>query len=511
MSRSATLAVLATLASAALIRLAFPPFDLGPLILVGWVPLLWAVRRVGVRPALLLGLGHGCVLGLAAHPWIVGAITSHSELAGWQAVLALAAISALCGLRSALVVAAVAFGVRRGLPLVLAFPIFTACAELLVPGFFPWTNALAAHSIPSWSQAAAWGGATLVSAWLSATNALVTVALERWQRERRLRLAAEPVAAAAGLALLATLLGAWAVRAETARAAAAPRVRLALVHAVSSGSQQPELVPALRALTLAHERDHGPADLVLWPEGVSPLPVPRALLSETARRYWLRDRLQPPSAPQLQSRLLLGVSLETADGLSNSAVLIDRGGRVAGVYSKRHLVPLGETGLLPEGWSSGALGEGVTSYRPGSEDAPLELDGHALAASICFEDIFSQAVRDEVARVDAELLVNLSSDRWFSGTSAVDFHLALAKLRAVEHRKYLARVSLDGVSALVDSAGRVVTEARGAPSRVIEVEAALLPGLTPYARWAPIERVVWLLAGALLLASAARRPLSGTR
>ncbi len=116
----------------------------------------------------------------------------------------------------------------------------------------------------------------------------------------------------------------------------------------------------------------------------------------------------------------------------------------------------------------------MTAYRAGSSDEVLRVDGHALAVSICFEDILSEAVASEVERSDAELLVNLTSDRWFAGSSAVDFHFALAKLRAVEQGKYLVRATLDGVSAVDDDAGRVVVHERGGTSRVLPAEVPLL-------------------------------------
>jgi apolipoprotein N-acyltransferase len=496
------------LASALLIRLAFPPFDLGWLMLVAWLPFLWVVRRSSFRAAAAYGALHGFVLGVAAHHWVVPALVRHGQLPSWQACLALGAIALVCALRSAAVGAAVALSVGRGVPLWLSFPIFASCAELLVPGFFPWTNALAVHALPLWGQAAMWGGASLVSAWLSLTNALLTEAAARLASTRSVRAALGPLACAVAVVLGASGFGGWALARQAERAPVAPKLRLAIAHATSSGQSQDDLVPELRALTIAHQMRAGESDLVLWPEGVSMRPVSPAAVASEARRYWLRDRSEPLGAPVIQSPLLLGVSLDDAGGLRNSALLIERGGLVAGEYAKRHLVPVGETGLLPRQLSDGVLGEGVTRYRPGSSQQVLRVRDHALAVSICFEDILSEAVRSEVDRSDAELLVNLTSDRWFAGTSAVDFHFALAKLRAVEHGKYLVRATRDGVSAVVDAAGRVVVSESGGSSRIVATEVPLLAGQTSYARWASWQRAGWLAVGlALLLALKRRAPI----
>jgi apolipoprotein N-acyltransferase len=57
---------------------------------------------------------------------------------------------------------------------------------------------------------------------------------------------------------------------------------------------------------------------------------------------------------------------------------------------------------------------------------------------------------------DPELIVNMTNDAWFGDTAEPWEHLALAQLRAVEHRRYLVRGTNSGVSAIVDPVGRVV-------------------------------------------------------
>lgn len=303
-----------TLASALLIRLAFPPFDLGWLMLGAWVPLLWVAQRVRWPVAAAHGALHGFVLGVAAHHWVVPALIEHGELPSWQALTALLAIALTCAMRSALVSAAVALSAARSLPLWLAFPISVSCAELLLPGLFPWTNALAVHAFPVWGQAAAWGGATLVSVWLSLTNGLIAQAVVRAHAARRVGAAAVSLACAAVVVACASGFGAWALSQQAKRAQAAPKLRVVLAHAASPFRRQTDLVPALRAMTLAHQARAGQSDLVIWPEGVSPLPISPSDAAGAARRYWLRDRSQPLGSPTIQSPLLLGVSLDDAPG-----------------------------------------------------------------------------------------------------------------------------------------------------------------------------------------------------
>ena len=60
-----------------------------------------------------------------------------------------------------------------------------------------------------------------------------------------------------------------------------------------------------------------------------------------------------------------------------------------------------------------------------------------------------------VAHADPDLLVNLTNDAWFGDSTEPWIHLALAKMRAVEHRRYLVRATNTGVSAIIDPVGRV--------------------------------------------------------
>jgi apolipoprotein N-acyltransferase len=80
---------------------------------------------------------------------------------------------------------------------------------------------------------------------------------------------------------------------------------------------------------------------------------------------------------------------------------------------------------------------------------------------ICFEAIFPDLSRAFV-RKGSELIVSLTNDAWYGDTSAPYQHLAMARWRAVESRRYLLRAANSGISAII------------APSGKIEVETGLL-------------------------------------
>ncbi len=97
---------------------------------------------------------------------------------------------------------------------------------------------------------------------------------------------------------------------------------------------------------------------------------------------------------------------------------------------------------------------------PGDSDAPVDLTGHPITVLICYEDILPWFVNHAVSEGHPELLVNITIDTWFGHGIEPWEHLALAQLRAVEHRRWLVRATNSGVSAIVDSAGRVTALAK---------------------------------------------------
>ena len=55
----------------------------------------------------------------------------------------------------------------------------------------------------------------------------------------------------------------------------------------------------------------------------------------------------------------------------------------------------------------------------------------------------------------AQLLINISNDGYFGHSSAREQHLEIARMRAVENRRWLLRATNDGITAAIDPAGRI--------------------------------------------------------
>ncbi|MHC4249439.1 MAG: apolipoprotein N-acyltransferase [Planctomycetota bacterium] len=151
----------------------------------------------------------------------------------------------------------------------------------------------------------------------------------------------------------------------------------------------------------------------------------------------------------------------------NAAYFVDTKGEIFGRYDKIHLVPFGE--YIPlDGWP---VLSGLTPYAAddpgyahGDPAQPLmEWNDLSFGVLICYEDIFAELGR-RAAGKGADVLVNLSSEAWFAGTSEIPQHFRIARFRAVETRLPLVRCCNVGVSAMIDPAGRAVAVLEGSES-----------------------------------------------
>jgi apolipoprotein N-acyltransferase len=77
-------------------------------------------------------------------------------------------------------------------------------------------------------------------------------------------------------------------------------------------------------------------------------------------------------------------------------------------------------------------------------------------------------------------MVNLTNDVWFGNTTEPWIHLALAKFRAIEHRRFFVRSTNSGISAFIDPVGRVLAQSRPLEEQTLVASVAWLKGRTVY-------------------------------
>ena len=119
---------------------------------------------------------------------------------------------------------------------------------------------------------------------------------------------------------------------------------------------------------------------------------------------------------------------------------------------------------------------------------------------ICYEVIFPAAVTGPGPR--PRWLLNVTNDAWFGLSSGPYQHLASARLRAVEEGLPMLRAANTGVSAVIDSYGRVLAAMDMQREGIIDHRIPAARDPTPYARWGDGALVALLaLALAFLVAS----------
>ena len=197
-------------------------------------------------------------------------------------------------------------------------------------------------------------------------------------------------------------------------------------------------------------------DLVVWPESPAPF-------DQSDPRF---QRALVSIADTVHAPLVVGGIGWDRDGLTqewsyyNSAFIVDDTGQIIGRYDKIHLVPFGEyipfQNLLT---FARKLTGRVSTFTRGTERKTFLLDTqnggrHRYGVFICYEAVFAAEVR-QFARNGAEVFVNISDDGWYGDTSAPWQHLNMARMRAIENRRWLLRDTNNGITAVIDPFGCV--------------------------------------------------------
>lgn len=192
-------------------------------------------------------------------------------------------------------------------------------------------------------------------------------------------------------------------------------------------------------------------DLIAWPESPAPF------FQDDARfKRSMAAIASANGAPLIVGNIGMDFVPESGEWREfNSALVIGANGDSIGRYDKIHLVPFGEyvpfSRLL---FFARKLTGKVSRFDRGEERKVFRLNGHRYGVFICYESVFADEVR-QFARLGAEVLVNISDDGWYGDTSAPWQHLNMARMRAIENRRWILRDTNNGVTASIDPYGRV--------------------------------------------------------
>jgi apolipoprotein N-acyltransferase len=239
------------------------------------------------------------------------------------------------------------------------------------------------------------------------------------------------------------------------------------------------------------------ADLIVWPETVfscvfrekdiygnwvtgdsdarlpADFPNPPDEFFDWLNSWKLGTRaMMTQAAAEFGRPMIVGVDRENygkrGPEIFNSAVLITPDGQWCHrpgdryFYDKTHLVPFGEympfATLFPWLQYLSPLGSGSSaSDRP----ARFVVKDINLVPNICYETTLPHVIRDQLAAlrhdgIQPQVLVNVTNDGWFWGSSELEQHLACGVYRTVENRRPMVIAANTGISASIDGNGHIV-------------------------------------------------------
>tara|TARA_R110002073_G_scaffold143312_6_gene295253 strand:- start:18 stop:1520 length:1503 start_codon:yes stop_codon:yes gene_type:complete len=242
-------------------------------------------------------------------------------------------------------------------------------------------------------------------------------------------------------------------------------------------------------------REHWRPGLLLWPE--------RGLRADIDQMPDLITNINLQAETTKTALVTGGNYFETTSGDEFDAYNSIYGlGAAEGVYLKEKLAPLGERNLL-RGWL-GLFGENSKklSTRPATAESKMiyfEYDGNdfSIASSICYEIAWGSYLNAYAG--SANILANLSNDRWFHFSPQLEQTLEIAQIRALEQQKPLLRSSFGGYSAHINYRGEVVARVSDTSAQTLVTSVEPRTGQTPYAKTGDLPVIllamfIWLLS-----------------
>ncbi|MDD5324062.1 MAG: apolipoprotein N-acyltransferase [Polaromonas sp.] len=191
-----------------------------------------------------------------------------------------------------------------------------------------------------------------------------------------------------------------------------------------------------------------------------------------------------------QQAALIGVPLGSPDdGYTNSVLGLKPGqpGQSEPYrYDKHHLVPFGE--FIPPGfrWFTDLMHIPLGDFNRGAVgQASFDWRGQRLAPNICYEDLFGEELgaRFTDAALAPTVFVNVSNIGWFGNTIAIDQHLQISRMRALEFDRPMIRATNTGPTVIIDDHGQVTHALPRYTRGVLVGEVQGRSGITPYAWW----------------------------
>jgi apolipoprotein N-acyltransferase len=505
MKLTRTIRVSLAIGSGVALALAFPGYNFTVL---AWIaPAALILSAVDEKPvfALLLGLLQGAAFYGLSVPWIYTVLRSYGPLPVAQASGVFALMICVLAASHAVFALGVAWTSRRSAGRAcFTAPFLWVCMEfflLHMPDIgFPW-NFLGYGAAGNLAlvQLTAVTGIFGLSLLLAAYNVLTAwMILQVPQRQRR----ALGMWAAATVALMIVSLAGpvFVPKAPANHVAHLVQTDFAVTLSDPSNWLQAHASDLNQLEQISIGAAQSNPGLVVWPEVPAPFSLQDARFLDRAMRI-ARGAGEGFLVGEVDWKPLAG----GGTGANNSAALLGPDGGEIFLYDKIHLVPFSEyvpwrKYLIFAGSLTGLIGD----FQHGTQYKVGTIGDEPFSVFICYEAIFPNEVR-RFTLAGAAVLINISDDGWFGESSAAAQHLAMARVRAVENRRWLLRDTNDGITVSVDPYGRIAAQLPPKIRGKLDAPYGFRTDLTPYVRWGDWLPWVCVVAALVLLLVPARK------
>jgi apolipoprotein N-acyltransferase len=170
----------------------------------------------------------------------------------------------------------------------------------------------------------------------------------------------------------------------------------------------------------------------------------------------------------------------------SALVALDETGTLVAAHRKAHLLPFGEYAPFRKWLPIEKFTPGAVDYSEGPGIKTTHVKGlPPFAPLLCFEAVFSGEVTEKVmekvpeknkVKADPSIsskgawLLNLTNDAWYQDSIGLQQHLAHVRLRAIEEGLPMVRSANNGISAVIDGAGRILKQLKANQIGVLDFE-----------------------------------------
>ncbi len=449
------------------------PFLYGKFYLCAWfgfVPLMLAVRGLGIKYSYLLGTVAGLSFFIIGNYWI---LTFIMQIKGYSIVTAFL-LAMVYWLYCSQILAMIIALWRWSYPKFNSLQVFIF--PLLVVAFFsafPWLFPIQLGESQSYFLLAIQGtdltGVYGLDFLIALSNAVIYLSLTHKNIQLQLR----PLWVAGLLITSWFMYGAYNLTTWDKQISSWDTKKIGIVQTNETPSIN---IPTPKAgfgwsfppeMPLTQQLVQGGAEIVFWPESRYKGFFANGYV-QAAYKNQMRNLKVPLVFQDMESAMVVDKnnSGKYINKEFNTLTLISKNGEVAGQYRKMQRIAFGEyvpfeANSMVRGWAEGIFGDFIAKLSKGESHQVFEAAGMRLIPAICYEALFPSFIAKSVGQnAEGSVLTVLSNDGWFGQSRQPFQHGAMSSLRAVENRLPLIHVINNGPSMVVMPNGRVLAQSQ---------------------------------------------------